>query len=634
MRIQTVRICNFRCLQDVTISFDGVTTFIGPNGAGKSSVLRALEWFFNGDTTALTDHDVYSGADPAARQITVEVTFTELTERDRTQLGERYAPVGFSSFRAKRTWEAGVDRMTVATQTYAPFEEVRRGTTVAEKKSTYSELVASYPMLNLPKWTKVDEAEQAMKAWEKEHPDQLEEVMVSTAQIFGFNGQNKLSGIFDYVLVAADMRAVEESVEGKKTIIGRILDRTVSRDVARAEFEALAAEVSQRQAEITRRLLGGQLEELGQALTAEVAVFTSGRGVRLNVTSPDVRPIPASVNVLITDALVETSVDRQGHGFQRALLISSLKLLATRGTDTSDSSVILLAVEEPELFQHPTQARVFARVLRELSEAPDRGMQIAYATHSPYFVDPRYFDQVRRVTRSRHDVNGHAEVEVFQASLEAVCARLDGFVPDNSIRSRWDQVCTRTLAEALFAEAVVLVEGDCDKGILDGMASRGGQISFETHGITVAQAAGKQNLLTPHAILAELRIPTLTVFDSDKGSGDRKRASGKDPLAARREDENNASMNRLLLRYFSVPESDYPAGKISPTLYAWDGDLERVLARDWPGWEDTHKQLIDEGRGVNGKDPATYGLAAKECPEGPTGVLLDVVAAAGNLVAR
>ena len=46
MKIQSVRIRNFRALKDVSITFDSVTTFIGPNGAGKSTVLRALDWFF------------------------------------------------------------------------------------------------------------------------------------------------------------------------------------------------------------------------------------------------------------------------------------------------------------------------------------------------------------------------------------------------------------------------------------------------------------------------------------------------------------------------------------------------------------------------------------------------------------
>jgi predicted ATP-dependent endonuclease of OLD family len=48
MKIQSVTIKNFRTLKNMTITFDDVTTFIGPNGTGKSTVLRGLDWFFNG----------------------------------------------------------------------------------------------------------------------------------------------------------------------------------------------------------------------------------------------------------------------------------------------------------------------------------------------------------------------------------------------------------------------------------------------------------------------------------------------------------------------------------------------------------------------------------------------------------
>ncbi|MXD62639.1 ATP-binding protein, partial [Escherichia coli] len=80
MKIQSVRIKNFRALKDVTIPFDSVTTFIGPNGAGKSTVLHALDWFFNGKPGSLTEKDCSFGE--ASEDIEVQVTFADLTEKD------------------------------------------------------------------------------------------------------------------------------------------------------------------------------------------------------------------------------------------------------------------------------------------------------------------------------------------------------------------------------------------------------------------------------------------------------------------------------------------------------------------------------------------------------------------------
>ncbi len=95
MKLQSVHIKNFRTLKDVSISFDTVTTFIGPNGTGKSTVLRALDWFFNGKPNSLTPNDCSFGA--ISEEIEVQVTFDDLTEKDREELG-KYAPDGVTTF--------------------------------------------------------------------------------------------------------------------------------------------------------------------------------------------------------------------------------------------------------------------------------------------------------------------------------------------------------------------------------------------------------------------------------------------------------------------------------------------------------------------------------------------------------
>jgi len=101
MKIQSVRVRNFRTLKDVTIPFDAVTTFIGTNGAGKSTVLRALDWYFNGKAGSLTEKDCSFGA--TTENIEVQVTFTDLTDKDRDALG-KYAPAGTANFTAWKRW--------------------------------------------------------------------------------------------------------------------------------------------------------------------------------------------------------------------------------------------------------------------------------------------------------------------------------------------------------------------------------------------------------------------------------------------------------------------------------------------------------------------------------------------------
>jgi len=55
MKIENIRIQNFRTFADETIILDDYTCLVGPNGAGKSTILTALNIFFRETTSASTD---------------------------------------------------------------------------------------------------------------------------------------------------------------------------------------------------------------------------------------------------------------------------------------------------------------------------------------------------------------------------------------------------------------------------------------------------------------------------------------------------------------------------------------------------------------------------------------------------
>lgn len=251
MLIKRARIQNFRCLEDVEIAFDCVTTFIGPNGVGKSSVLRALDWFFNGG--ALTDDDVLFGT--ARRWIRVEVEFNNLTAEDREALG-KYAAASRDTVTVWRTWDGGEEKITGKALAFRLFEEIRSSTEGAvAKRGQYSELRNSRPDLALlplaaSNWAAV---EAAMSEWEQAHPERLEEAEVSDTHFFGFAGQGKMSGLFDYVLVTADLRASEEAQDAKAAVFGKILERTIDRTIALEKLNDASSRFRQEQSEIDRK---------------------------------------------------------------------------------------------------------------------------------------------------------------------------------------------------------------------------------------------------------------------------------------------------------------------------------------------------------------------------------------------
>ena len=283
----------------------------------------------------------------------------------------------------------------------------------ADKKAAYNDLRTSDPSLGLPAWSSVDAANQAMTTWEAAHTDQLVEAPESLqTNFFGFNSGGKMSGLFDFVLVTADLRASEESIDGKSSIIGRILERSVDRAAADEAIAKIVEDSRTKQQKVYEETFKAAARHYDCAAQRGRPSYSPGRTVTVSPAEVELKASRTTFDVAVLDGTTETAVDRQGHGFQRTLLISALQLLAQSGA-ASTEGVICLAIEEPELFQHPIQTQTFAKVLRSLAEDAGKRLQVTYATHSPYFVEARHFNQVRRLTRS----SGESPVVTVQSLL-------------------------------------------------------------------------------------------------------------------------------------------------------------------------------------------------------------------------
>ena len=579
MKIESVRIKNFRTLKDVTIPFDSVTTFIGPNGAGKSTVLRALDWYFNGKLGSLTEKDCSFGA--TDENIEVQVTFTDLTDKDRNELG-KYAPAGVTTFTAwKLRSPDGVESLSANSKSYAPFNAIRGKGSAADKKAAYNDLRASDPSLGLSTWSSVDAASQAMTTWEAGHTDQLVEAPESLqTNFFGFNSGGKMSGLFDFVLVTADLRASEESVDGKASIIGRILERSVDRASADDEIAKIVEESRAKQQSVYEEKFKAQLEAMTKQLNEVVASYSPGRAVTVFPAEVELKAPRTTFDVTVLDGATETAVDRQGHGFQRTLLISALQLLAQSGAASAEG-VICLAIEEPELYQHPIQAQTFAKVLRSLAENDSKRIQVSYATHSPYFLEARHFDQVRRLTRSSDE---KPVVTVHLATIADVKAKLSGVLNADTVDRQLDGIVANQLAVALFAHRAFLVEGTTESSVFYGIGDRAALGSLEAAGLSIVPVGGKTSIPLAHAILTLIGIPVFALFDADSGFAARAKANGKAQDKIEEEKKGHVTANRLMLKYFGRTVEDFPSSTVAENVAIFDDHLEEFLSKNWPEW--------------------------------------------------
>lgn len=589
MRIKTVHIQNFRTLEDVTIEFDSITTFIGPNGAGKSTVLRALDWFFNGKPGDLVDEDCSFGN--VEHPISVSVTFDDLTEKDREAL-EKYAPERSKTFAAWKTrYSDGSETMSANARSFAPFNQIRMAASAAEKKTRYGELRDSRPELKLPSASSGKKIDEEMIRWEAGHPDQLTESPDELqTNFFGFNSKGKMSGLFDFVLVTADLRASEESVDGKSSIIGRILERSVDRTAADEEIARIVEDSRIQQQQVYSEKFEEQLTDLESRINSAVDSFSPGRTISVAPKEVELKAPRTTFNVSVVDGETETAVERQGHGFQRTLLIAALRVLAESG-DASEDGVICLAIEEPELYQHPIQAQAFAKVLRSLAEDENRNIQVTYATHSPYFLEARYFHQVRRLIR---EGSPNPSVAIHSASAEEIKKRLLGVVEPETIDRQLDALTAGTLSSAIFANRVLLVEGTTESAVFYGIGDRRSVGSLEAAGLEIAPIGGKGNLPLAHAILKCLGIPTFCIFDGDAGFEERAIERGKSTKNIAKEKTGHINSNKRLLKYFGLADTDFPSQQIDSSIAIFEDHLESFLKAEWPEWVDACGNLEKE----------------------------------------
>ena len=288
----------------------------------------------------------------------------------------------------------------------------------------------------------------------------------------------------------------------------------------------------------------------------------------------------------------EAPVDRVGHGLQRAFILSLLQNLATavatpsqdEGAEGGEGSEeqkpqipnLILGIEEPELYQHPSRQRHFAKTLMKLSQGhipgAARRTQVVYCTHSPLFVHLESFHQVRRLSKTAHPEAAGGDdrplVSVVQTNdLNEIANRLEAaqdqkpanpFTSD-SVRARLHALITPWTNEGFFADAIVLVEGDDDRAVVLGASAHHG-LDLEGHGVAVMPAMGKNNLDRLYLIFSQLRIPLYVIWD-----GDAKTQSGD-------------KANRILQRLLGAGDCpDFPATQVRDGFTVFEDKLETEL---------------------------------------------------------
>ncbi|MGJ3233256.1 MAG: AAA family ATPase [Oceanicaulis sp.] len=572
MRIEAVEVQNFRGLNDQKVRFDPHTVIVGENNTAKSALLKAIDLFFE-NAPKVYEHDFHS--QNHEQDIEIKITFRDLTpgEADTFQSNmtdDKLVVTRVLQFgNPKSSGRFFVDRMT-----NPKFEEVRAVGNATEKRNAYKSIQAEYGLPNVGSAAGVDDA---LDQWEAENPDKLE---VDRAGFRGFTSvaADLIKQKTSYVFVPALLDVSDELSQSSKSPLRELLN-AISKQIFEnnKEIANLREDINERYAKIADPQNFTAFENLSSALSGLLSRYYSDAGLNATWTLPEQISIPVpQAHLLVKEADEVRPASYVGHGLQRAVIITLLEYLAQRSegkaeeelqTDFGEAqSDIIIAIEEPEAFQHPTKQRLFSEILRGLSDNFSREtgirVQVMLVSHNPLFIDVRNFNEVRHFSKDEHRA-----VTIRQSTIER-CAEIAAaaFEYDTVDVGKYGlglHVLTPEIAEGFFARKVVLVEGVGDKAIILGAFHALGENPL-ADGIYVVPTDGKTKIDKPLVIFGELGISVYVVLDNDQSDKNKSDA--------------NVRYNRAIQVLVGCDGiEDYPVG-ITERLASFDGNLEAWLA--------------------------------------------------------
>ena len=527
MKIESLRIENFRSFKDETIFFDDYTSFVGPNGTGKSTVLYALNVFFRQYNDAKTDLSKLSDEDfhhkDTSKPIKITVTFSDLSGQAKTDFSDyvRQDKLIISSVAVfdSATGRAEVKQFgsRLAFSDFRPFFEAEKsGSKVSELQVIYKSLRSKYSDLSDVK-TKGDMVS-ALQNYEEDHPEDCE-IAQSEDQFYGVSkGANRLANQVQWVFLPAVKDATLESEESKNSALGQLLARTVR---SKVNFSERIGNLREKLSKDYQEILDSEqnvLDDLSNALDKRLKSWSHPKTHAQVLWKQDpeksVKVDEPWAFIKLGESGFEGELPRFGHGLQRSYVLALLHELALLGgSGEGEMPTLILGIEEPELFQHPPQARHLASVLQDLSS---KNSQIMLCTHSPYFVTGDKFEQVRMV-----QTEGNPSCSIVNYMPYDELAKItseDGKKPltEEGVMAKIHQALTPVLNEIFFTKCLILVEGVEDIAYLKTYLILSGMLDeFRQYGCHIVPVNGKSEIPRPLAIARHLGIPTFVICDCD-----------------------------------------------------------------------------------------------------------------------
>jgi len=277
----------------------------------------------------------------------------------------------------------------------------------------------------------------------------------------------------------------------------------------------------------------------------------------------------SGADIKIDETHLDGSLSKEnvGEGVKRTLIFSLLRTLADLqqgrlnvttddDDDKSKAPPLLILFEEAELYLYPQLQK---QLLSALSNITDSQNQVIFSTHSPVLIDHTILDTINIVRKN--DAEATTVTQFHSVLIREV---------DESDRPLVTDL--NSVSEYIFSDQIVLVEGACDRIILQKLAPHlDSEWDFRTSGIPIMEVGGKSEVTRFHNFLSDLGITTYSILDIDAAQDQIQNISDEPATIELAEELQEAAEDE-----FSNSEYNHSNLPTEVTHESWDNAFERL----------------------------------------------------------
>ena len=547
MILKSIRVQNFRSIQDEILDCNNLTMLVGSNSSGKTSFLDALH-MFQDTRQKITIDDFYNR--DTGNQIIFSVTFDQLSDNFKIQF-KKY--IQNNQLTVERIFEYSNDEIKStyhgSMRRHNAFKSIRsEGARLGKRK--YDELKKEAKYKDLPNCRNIQQVNEELDKWEEAHPNECT-IERDDGQFFGFTqvGMGYLGRYVQFLYVQAAKDVSLYASEGRDSVLTILLKHAIKNKLnANPQIQRFYEKANDEYKKTIKNETRTEIDNLSQLLTDQLRNYVPNVEIHLNWIIDELRVnLPEAMATLIEDGY-ETKVNFAGHGLQRTFIMTMLQYLSATTNNTQDSKsadmpLIILIIDEPELYQHPNRQRHLFKIFTALSENLAYCMQVVYSTHSPLFIRLDKAEHIR-LLRKQSGTGGRPKItKIFSTGLQTLSTKTfqhQGNDSNLSIAQRLHSIQNSLINEGFFAKRVVLVEGRSDRATILGAANVL-NIDLENTETSVISVDGKRDLGILAVLFKELNISTYVIWDNDRGN------------------ETEVAANKFILKCLRHRQSRFPS---------------------------------------------------------------------------